>query len=75
MFLIVATLAGRLGALLFSGDRCSASVGFDVHLVDGGVVYKPIYGGQRHCRIREHAVPFSQRLIGRDHGGCQDFRV
>ena len=38
----------------------------DIHLKDSRVVNEPVNGGQRHGRIGEDGIPFSERLVGRD---------
>ena len=55
--------------MLFSLDRCTAAVAFDVHLEDCGVVNEPIDRGERHGGVREDPSPFSEGLVcGNEHG-------
>ena len=43
---------------------CLASVAFDDHFKDGGVVHQPVYGGQRHGLIRKDAPAFMSCATG-----------
>ena len=51
---------------VFSG---SAPIAFDIHLEDGCMMNEPVDGCQRHGRVGEDCVPFSEGLVGRDEHG------
>jgi hypothetical protein len=51
--LIVAERQSAFGAvLLLCILRGLPALAFHVHLEDGGTVYKPVDGSERHCEIR-----------------------
>ena len=68
VFLIVAWVGGPTASAL-PIEGFAASIAFDVHLQDGGVVHEAIDGGERHGLIREDLAPFSERLVGGDQHG------
>jgi hypothetical protein len=51
----------RLARRASSGD--STPIAFDVHFENRRVVDKAIYGGKRHCGVREDTRPFAKWLI------------
>jgi hypothetical protein len=44
-------------------ERDAAAVALDIHFEDGGVVDKPVDGGERHGGIGEDPIPLTERLI------------
>ena len=47
----------------------AAPIAFHVHLEDGCMMNEPVDGGQRHGRIGEYRIPFSEGLVCRDQHG------
>ena len=53
----------------FAIDSFFASIAFDIHLEDGGVMDEPIDCGERHGLAGEDFAPFAEGLIGGDQDG------
>ena len=62
-------LRRRSAGATFAFEGGAASVAFDVHLEDGGVVDKAIDDGERHRLIGEDLSPFAERLVSGDQQG------
>src|SRR4051794_10112379 len=60
---------GRPTRSALSLESDAATVAFDVHLEDGGVVDEPVDRRERHGGVREDLAPFSKGLVGRDEDG------
>jgi hypothetical protein len=51
--LIVAERQSAFGAVLLLCISCGLpALAFHIHLEDGGMVYQPVDGSERHCEIR-----------------------
>ena len=50
-------------------DGFFASIAFDIHLEDSGVMDEAIDCGERHGLSREDSAPFTEGLIGGDQDG------
>src|SRR3954453_9778191 len=62
--------AGRWsGWPAFAFERGTATIAFDIHLEDRGVMDEAIDDGERHCLIGEDFSPLAKRLIGSDQQG------
>jgi hypothetical protein len=62
-------MGGRPASASLAFKRRAATVAFDVHLEDGGVVDEAIDDSHRHCLIREDFAPFAEGLVGGDEEG------
>jgi hypothetical protein len=51
--LIIAERQSAFGAVLLLCISCGLpALAFHIHLEDGGMVYQPVDGSERHCEIR-----------------------
>src|SRR6516164_7187431 len=57
---------GRPATASLAFKRGAATVAFDVHLEDGGMMNQAVDDCDRHCLVWEDLAPFAERLIGRD---------
>src|SRR3954464_15863701 len=53
----------------FAFERGTATIAFDVHLEDRGVMDEAIDDSERHCLIGEDLSPLTERLVGGDQQG------
>jgi hypothetical protein len=56
----------RPSGTTFTVERSAASIAFDVHLQNGGVMDEAIDGGERHSLVGEDLAPCPEWLIGSD---------
>ena len=59
----------RAAAASLAFERGPASVAFDVHLEDGGVMDEAVDDSDRHCLVWEDLAPFAKRLVGGNEEG------
>ena len=59
----------RPAAASLSFERGTATVAFDIHLEDGGVMNEAVDDSDRHCLIGEDLAPLAERLIGGNEEG------
>ena len=57
-------VGGRTSSPGAAGLGCAPAIAFDVHLEDRGVMHEPVDCSERHCRVREDAVPLTEGLVG-----------
>src|SRR5215216_3266592 len=62
-------VGGWSGWPAFAFERGTATIAFDVHLEDRGVMDEAIDDGERHCLVGEDLAPLTERLIGGDQQG------
>ena len=62
-------VGGRTSSPGAAGLSRAPAITFDVHLEDRGVMHEPVDRSERHCRVREDAVPFTEGLVGGDEQG------
>ena len=62
-------VGGRTSSPGAAGLGCAPAIAFDVHLEDRGVMHEPVDCSERHCRVREDAVPLTEGLVGGDEQG------
>src|SRR5215210_8723739 len=53
----------------FAFERGTATIAFDVHLEDCGVMDEAIDDGERHCLIGKDLSPLPEWLVGSDQQG------
>jgi hypothetical protein len=54
----------RAAAASLAFERSAATVAFDVHLEDGGVMDEAVDDSDGHCLIWKDLAPFTERLVG-----------
>ena len=59
-------MGGRPATASLAFKRGAATVAFDVHLEDGGMMNQAVDDCDRHCLVWEDLAPFAERLIGSD---------
>ena len=59
----------------FAFERGTATIAFDIHLEDRGVMDEAIDDGKRHCLVGEDLSPLTERLIGGDQQGSRSYRA
>ena len=62
-------VGGRTSSPGAAGLSRAPAITFHVHLEDRGVMHEPVDRSERHCRVREDAVPFTEGLVGGDEQG------
>jgi hypothetical protein len=53
----------------FAFERGAATIAFDIHLEDRGVMDEAVDDGDRHRLVREDLAPFAEWLVGGDQQG------